>query len=599
MNPAITITDLRVVLGRTGPDVVDDIAFDVAAGEILALVGESGSGKTTIATALLAHTRRGARVDAGEVVLDGRELLGAPPAEARRRRGSEVAYVPQDPAASLNPVMRVGSQIREVLDVHHAGTPAERDARVREVLAEVALPDDDAFLRRYPHQLSGGQLQRVGIAMAFALRPKVLVLDEPTTGLDVTTQAHVLATVRELCARHDVAAVYVTHDLSVVGEFAHRVAVMYAGRIVEIGPRETVFATPSHPYTRALLAAVPSVNEARVLTGIPGSTPSPGRRPTGCRFRDRCDFAEAACAEGEPELVPVTDSEVRARCRRIDHVRTRPLTYTVAAPAGTERPEPVLTVRDLTAGYGSRQILHGIDLDVGRNECVAVVGQSGSGKSTLSRAIGGLHDEWTGAVTFQGEPVPAGARHRSRELRKAVQYVFQNPYLALNPRMTVGKIIRRPLELFGLAKGAAATERVHELLAQVMLSPGVHDLRPDRLSGGERQRVAIARALACEPELLICDEVTSALDVSVQASIVTLLDDLRTSRGLSMLFVTHNLALVRSLATRVAVLSDGRIVEEGPTAAVLDHPSDPYTRQLLSDTPGRSDGAPELVGEDA
>ncbi|MEU6844524.1 ABC transporter ATP-binding protein [Streptomyces sp. NPDC046716] len=594
------VTGLRVVLGRTGPDVVDDIAFDVAAGEILALVGESGSGKTTIATALLAHTRRGARVDAGEVVLDGRELLGAPPAEARRRRGSEVAYVPQDPAASLNPVMRIGSQIREVLDVHHAGTPPERDARVREVLAEVALPDDDAFLRRYPHQLSGGQLQRVGIAMAFALRPKVLVLDEPTTGLDVTTQAHVLATVRELCARHDVAAVYVTHDLAVVGEFAHRVAVMYAGRIVEIGPRETVFATPSHPYTRALLTAVPSVNEARVLTGIPGSTPSPGRRPTGCRFRDRCDFAEEACAEREPELTAVTGGDVRARCRRVDHVRARPLTFTVAPSAGTERPAPVLTVEGLTAHYGSRQILHGIDLTVGRNECVAVVGQSGSGKSTLSRAVGGLHDEWTGTVTFQDEQMPPGARQRGRELRKAVQYVFQNPYLALNPRMTVGKIIRRPLELFGLARGAAATERVHELLAQVMLSPGVADLRPDRLSGGERQRVAIARALACEPELLICDEVTSALDVSVQASIVTLLDELRTSRGLSMLFVTHNLALVRSLATRVAVLSDGRIVEEGPTAEVLDRPSHPYTRQLLADTPGReSDDTLEPVGEGA
>ncbi|MFI6359696.1 ABC transporter ATP-binding protein [Streptomyces sp. NPDC050743] len=599
--PSCSVSGLRVVLGRHGPDVVDDITFDVAAGEILALVGESGSGKTTIATALLAHTRRGARIDAGTVVLDGRELLGAPPGEARRRRGSEVAYVPQDPAASLNPVMRIGRQIHEVLDVHHAGTPAERDARVREVLAEVALPDDDEFLRRYPHQLSGGQLQRVAIAMAFTLRPRVLVLDEPTTGLDVTTQAHVLATVRDLCARHAVAAVYVTHDLAVVAEFAHRVAVMYAGRIVELGPRERVFEAPAHPYTRALLAAVPSVTEPRVLRGIPGSTPSPGRRPSGCRFHDRCVFAEPECGGREPELLTIdpaagTDG-VLARCRRADHVRAEPLEFTVAAPAGTGvRPEPVLTVRGLTASYGSRPILHGIDLEIGRNECVAVVGQSGSGKSALSRSIGGLHQEWRGTVAFQGEPVPPGARRRSREMRKAIQYVFQNPYLALNPRMTVGRIIRRPLELFGLAHGAAATRRVHELLGQVMLSPAVHDLRPDRLSGGERQRVAIARALACEPELLICDEVTSALDVSVQASIVALLEELRASRGLSMLFVTHNLALVRSLATRVAVLADGRIVEEGQTADVLDRPQAAYTRQLLQDTPGRSD---EPVGEGA
>ncbi|MFF4253735.1 ABC transporter ATP-binding protein [Streptomyces sp. NPDC001663] len=603
-RPSCSVTGLRVVLGRSGPDVVDDIAFDVAEGEILALVGESGSGKTTIATALLAHTRRGARIDAGAVVLDGRELLGASPGEARKRRGSEVAYVPQDPAASLNPVMRIGRQIREVLDVHHAGTPAERDARVREVLAEVALPDDDEFLRRYPHQLSGGQLQRVAIAMAFTLRPRVLVLDEPTTGLDVTTQAHVLATVRELCARHAVAAVYVTHDLAVVGEFAHRVAVMYAGRIVEIGPREQIFEAPAHPYTRALLAAVPSVRESRVLKGIPGRAPSPGRRPSGCRFHDRCAFAEAECAEREPELTEIGDApagtaSLLVRCHRTEHVRSQPLEFTVSAPPATTRPDPVLTVRGLSARYGSRPILHGIDLEVGRNECVAVVGESGSGKSTLSRAIGGLHEEWSGTLSFRGEPLPPGARQRTRELRKAVQYVFQNPYLALNPRMTVGRIVRRPLELFGLAHGADATRRVHELLGQVMLSPAVYDLRPDRLSGGERQRVAIARALACEPELLICDEVTSALDVSVQASIVGLLEELRSSRGLSMLFVTHNLALVRSLATRVAVLSDGHIVEEGSTAHVLDRPSAAYTRQLLADTPGRGDGSAELVGEGA
>ncbi|WP_128378481.1 ABC transporter ATP-binding protein [Streptomyces cavernae] len=588
--PACSVTGLRVVLGRGGPDVVDDIAFDVAEGEILALVGESGSGKTTLATALLAHTRRGARIDAGTVVLDGRDLLAATPAEVRKRRGSEVAYVPQDPSASLNPVMRIGRQIREVLDVHHAGTPAERTARVRQVLAEVALPDDDEFLRRYPHQLSGGQLQRVALAMAFTLRPRVLVLDEPTTGLDVTTQAHVLATVRDLCARHAVAAVYVTHDLAVVAEFAHRVAVMYAGRIVETGPRERIFRAPAHPYTRALLAAVPSVTEPRVLEGIPGSAPSPGRRPSGCRFHDRCAFREPECTDAEPALVTIDDSEVLARCRRAGHVRAQPLGFTVASPDGSagsaQRPEPVLRVRDLSARYGSRPILHGLDLEVGRNECVAVVGESGSGKSTLSRCIGGLHEEFDGTITFRGETLPPGARRRSREMRKAVQYVFQNPYLALNPRMTVGQIIRRPLELFGLARGADATRRVHELLGQVMLPPALHDLRPERLSGGERQRVAIARALACEPELLICDEVTSALDVSVQASIVTLLQELRESRGLSMLFVTHNLALVRSLATRVAVLSDGRIVEEGETAEVLDRPAAAYTRRLLKDTPG-------------
>ncbi|MDX6312080.1 MAG: peptide/nickel transport system ATP-binding protein ddpF [Streptomyces sp.] len=579
-----SVSGLRVRIGADGPDIVDDISFDIAPGEVLALVGESGSGKTTVGTALLAHTRKGARIASGTVTIDGTELLGARPESARARRGADVAYIPQDPAASLNPVMRIGRQIREVLDVHRAGPAEERQARVREVLRDVALPDDDAFLRRYPHQLSGGQLQRVAIAMAFVMRPKVLVLDEPTTGLDVTTQAHVLATVRDLCARHRVAAVYVTHDLAVVGENAQRVAVMYAGRIVELGPREQLFAAPAHPYTRALLAAVPSVTEPRVLGGIPGRAPSPGHRPSGCRFRDRCDFAEARCGEQEPPLVAV--GGVLSRCLRAEYVRAQPLPVTVAAPPGPEQQaEPVLTVRGLTARYGGTVVLDGLDLTVGRNECVAIVGESGSGKSTLSRCVGGLHDQWAGTITFQGTPVPGGARKRPREMRKAVQYVFQNPYLSLNPRLTVGEIVRRPLELFGLARGRAAEQRVLELLEQVRLAPTAYGLLPDRLSGGERQRVAIARALACEPELLVCDEVTSALDVSVQASIVSLLQGLRERQGLSMLFVTHNLALVRSLATRTAVLQGGRIVEEGPTADVLERPAAAYTRQLLRDTP--------------
>jgi peptide/nickel transport system ATP-binding protein len=576
---ACRVDGLRVVLDR-GPEVVDDISFELHAGEVLALVGESGSGKTTVGTALLAHTRRGARTAAGSVEIDGIELFKT---AVQKLRGSTVAYIPQDPAASLNPALRVGAQIREVLDVHGWGSPEERTARVRQVLDEVALPTDDEFARRFPHQLSGGQLQRVAIAMAFVMRPKVLVLDEPTTGLDVTTQARVLATVRDLCGAHRVAAVYVTHDLAVVAELADRVAVMYGGQIVELGPRDQVFTAPSHPYTRALLATIPSLTERRTLTGIPGNPPTPGRRPDGCRFHDRCDFATAGCATTRPELVPVGD--VLSRCLRAEHVRAQPRTVAVAAPLEQSTARPVLVVDNVDAGYGGVPVLSAVSLRVGHNECVALVGQSGSGKSTLSRCIAGLHADWTGTITFNGDPLSRAVRRRSREERKAVQYIFQNPHLSLNPRRTVGEAIRRPLELFGLARGRAAHEQVLALLEQVSLSASVVDMLPDRLSGGERQRVAIARALACEPELLICDEVTSALDVSVQASIVTLLADLRAKRGLSLLFVTHNLALVRSIASHTVVLKDGRIVEEGPTEQVLHGPSADYTAALLRDTP--------------
>ncbi|MFD1045398.1 ABC transporter ATP-binding protein [Kibdelosporangium lantanae] len=509
----------------------------------------------------------------GEVDIDGAELLGQPADVSRRRRGSVVAYVPQDPTAALNPVLRIGYQIREILDVHDS--KEDREARVREVLEEVALPTDDEFRQRYPHQLSGGQAQRVVIAMAFALRPKVLVLDEPTTGLDVTNQAHVLATVKDLCERHRVAAVYVTHDLAVVGELAHRVAVLYAGQIVELGDKQDVFAAPRHPYTRALLAAVPSVTESRVLTGIAGHAPAPGQRPSGCRFHDRCDYQTEECATTEPPVVTIEG--VLARCLRSEHVHRQPATTTTSAPTGETSQETVLEVANLTAWYGRQEILHQVGLAVPKNGCVALVGESGSGKSTLSRCVGGLHTEWDGTITFDNAEIPHGKR--TPELRKRIQYIFQNPYLALNPRMTVNEIIRRPLVLFG------QTATVAELLDQVSLPAETGRLLPARLSGGERQRVAIARALACEPDLLVCDEVTSALDVSVQASIIALLDNLRRTRGLSMLFVTHNLALVRSIATRTVVLAGGRTVESGPTERVLDNPEADYTRTLLANTP--------------
>jgi peptide/nickel transport system ATP-binding protein len=607
------VLGLRVELSGHGPDVVDGVGFTVRPGEILALVGESGSGKTTVGTALLGYARRGAQVVDGEVLVGAAPMLGVPAADARRQRGTAVGYVPQDPAAALNPVLRIGFQIRELLDQRGIGTPQQRGDRVREALAEVSLPSDDAFLRRFPHQLSGGQLQRVVLAMAFLPRPKVLVLDEPTTGLDVTTQAHVLATVRTLCRAHDVAAVYVTHDLAVVAELAHRVAVLYAGRLVEVGPAAAVFAAPAHPYTRALLAASPQIDRRSRLTGIPGRTPSPGHRPPGCTFSDRCVHAVAECARREPDTVSVGEGHTAA-CLLLapgpgPDAPAEPVPSAPAEPVPSAQAEQLppaqasevsprqpagsvgdggaalLRVEGLSARHGRRTVLHDVGLTVPARSCVALVGESGSGKTTLSRCVGGLHEHWSGIVELDGTPLRPGARRRTAAQRQAVQYVFQNPYLSLNPRMTVGEIIGRPLHVFGLARGSAVRDRAVDLLDQVSLSARSYGLYPDRLSGGERQRVAIARALACHPRLLVCDEVTSALDVSVQASIVTLLQQLQASHDLALLFVTHNLALVRSIADVTVVLRDGRVVEQGATGTVLDDPREEYTRALLRDTP--------------
>jgi peptide/nickel transport system ATP-binding protein len=581
-----TVRGLRVGITSTGADIVDAIDLELHPGEVVGLVGESGSGKTTIGTAILGHARTGARVEAGDIIVDGHEVLGRPEDEVRQLRGEHVAYMPQDPASALDPSIRIGRQIVELLELRGVDTAAGRLQRARDGLVEVGLPADDAFLARYPHQLSGGQVQRVALAMAFLPRPRVLVLDEPTTGLDVTTQTLVLQTMQALCATYQVAALYVTHDLAVVGNVADRVAVMYAGRIVELGPREQIFARPSHPYTRALLDAIPHVSQARALSGIPGQTPQPGNRPTGCRFHDRCRFAVDACATTDPPAVEV-GTDHWARCIRTEEIGTWDIDLgrVPDAPVDDSGREIVLDVSGLSVSYGRTEVVHDVSFDLARGECVALVGESGSGKTTISRSVGGLHAQWTGDVVFHGHPLARSARRRTLDERRKIQYIFQNPYMSLNPRHTVGQIVRRPMELFGLARGREARDRVVELLDAVALGPSVASLRTDRLSGGERQRVAIARALAAQPDVLVCDEITSALDVSVQGAIVELLEGLRKKHGIAMLFVTHNLALVRSIAARVDILSAGRLVESGPVAHVMEDPQQEYTKTLLANTP--------------
>jgi peptide/nickel transport system ATP-binding protein len=451
------------------------------------------------------------------------------------------------------------------------------------MLREVDLPDDDQFLARYPHQLSGGQQQRVAIAMAFGCRPRLVVLDEPTTGLDVTTQANVLRTVRELADTHRAAAVYVTHDLAVVAGLASRIVVMYAGRLVEEGPTDQILASPAHPYTRRLLRAIPDPTQRRPLVGIQGQVAPLGSFTTGCKFADRCDFAEDACRTEEIAEVSV-DAGHRALCRRTDFVRSRPRVADADAAHEIRQidSDDLLVVRDLYVAYGKHEVLHGAEFSILKGECLALVGESGSGKTTLARTISGLHAQATGDLRLNGEIVPWGSRHRTPQLLRRIQYIFQNPYSSLNPRKTLRELLEQPLRQFGLARGET---RITELLEQVSLSPRYATRYPAQLSGGERQRVAIARALAAEPELLVCDEITSALDVSVQASILALLARLHAESGLTVLFVTHNLAVVRAIADDVIVLNEGVIVEAGPVERVLDAPQDGYTQALLRDTP--------------
>jgi peptide/nickel transport system ATP-binding protein len=586
----VDVVGLNVRLAGGGAHVVNDVSFSVSTGELLGLVGESGSGKTTVALALLGHTRRGLEIAGGRVRACGTDMTTASPQTLRRLRGAEVAYVPQDPASALNPGLKIQTQLVEVLRAHPEAVAAkglgDPEARLRETLDEAGLRDIPRLLDAYPHQLSGGQQQRVALAMAFALRPRVIVLDEPTTGLDVTTQRHVLDTVQRLCSSYGVAAVCVSHDLAVVGGLVDKLVVLYAGRVMETGSTAAVFGTPAHPYTRRLLQAIPSPERSAVLEGIAGQPPPPALRPRGCEFAPRCRLVMPACTSDPIPVVSLPGGHL-VRCLRTDlttasHARPRD-----TVPTAREVSEDaLLQVSGLAARYGTTEVLSDVTLRVGGNDCVAVVGESGSGKTTLARCVVGMHSSWSGEVRFAGEVLGRSAGRRPQPVLQAVQYIFQNPYTALNPRRTIGAIVEQPLRQFHPAMARAEREeRVSAILGEVALGTKFWSSYPDQLSGGERQRVAIARALVVAPQLLVCDEITSALDVSVQATIVELLRRLQAERHLSLLFITHNLALVRSIAQSVVVLSQGRVVESGPVQRVFERPENAYTVGLMEDVP--------------
>jgi peptide/nickel transport system ATP-binding protein len=597
----VEVSALRVEVAGQRADIVDDVAFSIDAGDVLGLVGESGSGKTTVGLAMLGHTRRGTKIAAGQVRFDGHDLLKMSPQQLRALRGKSVSYVPQDPSAALNPALRIGKQLQETLVAHGYGdSRREREARLGEMLEEVALTDDPSFLKRYPHQLSGGQQQRIALAMAFACRPRLIVLDEPTTGLDVTTQAHILETVRDLCATRRVAALYISHDLAVVANLANRVAVMYAGRIVELGPENALFNAPAHPYTRRLIEAIPDISGQHAVKGIAGSAPAPGHRPSGCFFAPRCSFAIDKCQLEFPSPANVSMGHA-VRCHRHEDVRAATLLERSAATPwrAVDSKQALLEVHSVGAGYVNGPVVFDVNLSIQPQQCVALVGESGSGKTTLARCVAGIHRHATGQMALAGRPLPFDARRRDPDTRRRIQYVFQSPYTSLNPRKTVGRLVGQPLRLFFELTAREEYERVERALDRVALTSAVVDRYPHELSGGERQRVAIARALVADPALLICDEITSALDVSVQAAIVDLIGELQREMALGLLFVTHNLALIRTIAETVAVMSKGRIVEYGTVEEVFGSPQAPYTQSLLADTPslGRTLAATDDLSE--
>ncbi len=587
--------------------IASGITFDVRPGEAIAIVGESGSGKSLTAKAVLDLLPGNLRAG-GEIVYGDHDLGQLPARERRRLLGRELALVMQDPFTMLNPVERVGAQITEPLEDEH-GRRLDRARRRQEAeqrLREVGITDP-AVVERYPFELSGGMRQRVGIACAIAQRPHLLIADEPTTALDVTTPHEILELLGGLRRTRDMALVLITHDLRVAFSVCDRVYVMYAGSVVEAAPAGELSAAPRHPYSLGLLLADPPVDRrVERLVGILGSVPVPGGRPTGCPFAPRCTFAQPACVSALPELVEIAPGHA-TRCRRIDEIgdelarrRREQAASAVIAPADVA-PAPLVAasgVRKVFAARGRHGLptvaLDGVDVHVGEGESVGLVGESGSGKTTLGRIFVGLEHASAGSVAIDGVEV-AGRRltRADREaVRRTVQMAFQDPYSSLNPARTVGATIAEAVRLAG--NDADLERKVTALLERVGLPAHYARRRPAELSGGERQRVAIARSLARGPRLVVCDEVVSALDVSVQAQILNLLRDLREELGLAYLFITHDLAVVRQVTDRVYVLCRGEVVEEGPTARVLDDPLHEYTQRLVASVPGATEPVPLL-----
>ena len=607
-GPLLSVEDLHVqfVTSRGVVRAVEGISYTVNRGETVAIVGESGCGKSVSSLAIMRLLPRAtARITRGRIMLGDRNLLELSDDDMRAVRGREVSMIFQEPMTSLNPVLPIGLQIMEPLFMHLKMSNEEARARAVELLELVGITDAQRRLDQYPHQFSGGMRQRVMIAIGLACNPKLIIADEPTTALDVTIQAQILELMKELSRRLGIALVIITHNLGIVARYADRVNVMYAAKIIEQGTADDVFLNPAHPYASGLMRSVPRLDEPRgarleTIEGLPPDLLSP---PPGCRFAPRCPHRIEIC--GQPIELRKVDETHAAACHRVEEMvagklTTPPQSSLHHAADAVDRSRVILEVDRMKKHFSVKlkrkglwsqetatvRAVDDISFTISPGETLGLVGESGCGKTTVGRVVLKLENPTAGAIRFEGVDIAGLKAGEMRDLRRKIQVIFQDPYSSLNPRMTVGEIIGEPLHVYKLAPDAKrARERVAELLQQVGLFPYMAERYPHELSGGQRQRVGIARALALEPTFIVCDEPVSALDVSIQGQIINLLEDLQARLGLSYLFIAHDLAVVRHISDRVAVMYLGRVMELADRDELYARPMHPYTQALLDAAP--------------
>lgn len=608
METSLEVKNLQVAFHTYAGEVqaVRDVSFHVNKGETLAIVGESGSGKSvTVKSIIQLINKAVGKIKRGEILFEGRNLLALSEKQMQSIRGSEISIISQDPMTSLNPTMTIGNQIMECIRKHQRLSRREAKVQAIELLNLVGIPSPDIRMKHYPHQFSGGMRQRAAIAIALACKPKILIADEPTTALDVTIQAQILELLKDLQQKLGMSIIFITHDLGIVARMADRVIVMYAGRTIETGTVDEIFYDPRHPYTWGLLGSIPSANShGEMLYSIPGSPPNMIDLPQGDAFANRNEFALKIDFMEEPPLFQITDTHYAATwlLHELAPAVTRPTeerskvlftaTVTRGMTEASHRSEKLLEVQDLKKHFKiSRGQMHkavdGISFDIYKGETFGLVGESGCGKSTTGRTIIGLYEATQGKVLFDGTNVHGRlAKEQREQINRRMQMIFQDPYSALNPRMTVADIIAEGIDIHGITHNPKERlDQVYEMLETVGLNREHANRYPHEFSGGQRQRIGIARALAVRPEFIIADEPISALDVSVQAQVVNLLKKLQREKGLTYLFIAHDLSMVRHISDRIAVMYQGQIVELADCAELYENPLHPYTKSLLSAIP--------------
>jgi peptide/nickel transport system ATP-binding protein len=615
MTPVISVENLTVEYKTPYGSVraLQNLNFQIQTGEIFGLVGESGSGKSTAAWVIMRYLADNGQVVGGEVLFKGIDLFTLKAAELRKYRGKKIAMVYQDPMTSLNPAMTVGRQIQEVIDLHQGGTKEQTWTQAVSMLEKVHISDPAASAQKYPHELSGGQKQRVVIAMALSCNPDLLILDEPTTGLDVTTEATILDLINELRAKFDSAILFISHNLGVIAKISDRIGVLYAGRMLETGPVQSIFLHPLHPYTEGLLNCIPKIQARsfkKRLEPIKGNFPNLLDLPQGCIFHPRCLYRVSSCSEQIPELMPsgIGRNSACLRWKDLQYgsigKKQRSTNLQTAAQQDPAVPyrnhaDVILELDSVKKYFGGISIFEklagkkpefihavdGVDMQIKAGQVYGMVGESGCGKTTLGRSIIKLHRITAGTIRYKGLDVWRLDRPKTRQFHQQAQMIFQNPDSSLNPKKTVGQILARPLELYHHLDGGSLDRSTEALLEMVRLSSNYKNRYPLQISGGEKQRVGIARAFAAEPHLVVCDEPVSAVDVSVQASILNLILDLQKQFSVALLFISHDLSVVQHISHHVGIMYLGELVEVGDVDQVFSPPYHPYTEALLSAVP--------------